>query len=92
LLVTARNPLHEPARLGLEWVLPTGWTVAADHEESPAADIVQPGEELQRSFVISIPENANPARRVRLAVDFSAGTLRLGQQAECLVDIGGPHA
>jgi glyoxylase-like metal-dependent hydrolase (beta-lactamase superfamily II) len=81
--VSGFNPLTEPAEICLEWVAPPGWVVMP----APPAGVIGPGAALQAAFTIRVPLDAFPERRVRLAVDITAGPLRLGQQAECLVTI-----
>lgn len=81
--VCIRNPLHQSASAWMEWVLPEGWQV----DPPTSAVSLAPGEQAVLSFTVCVPADSAPARRIRLAVDVTVGGLRLGQQAECLVDL-----
>jgi glyoxylase-like metal-dependent hydrolase (beta-lactamase superfamily II) len=85
--VSAFNPLPEPTEICLEWIAPPGWLVIPDPAAAQPMETMASGVEFQANFIIRVPADALPARRVRLAVDVTAGSLRLGQQAECLIDL-----
>lgn len=77
------NPLPEPAEVRVEFAAPDGWVV----EPTVWSALLGPGAEAVIAFTAAPPADAAPARRVRLAVDVTAGDRRIGQQAECLIDI-----
>ena len=77
------NPLLEAAEIRLEIAAPEGWEITPLVWSARVA----PGETAVVSFCATPPADAAPARRVRLAVDVTAGARRLGQLAECLVDV-----
>ncbi|BDI21729.1 MBL fold metallo-hydrolase [Herbiconiux sp. L3-i23] len=81
LVVTVRNPHAEPADAVLLPVVPDGWEIVAAPEPVPLA----PGEERELPLVLIAPDRA--AKRARVAVDVTIGSLSLGQHTEALIDI-----
>jgi glyoxylase-like metal-dependent hydrolase (beta-lactamase superfamily II) len=83
--VEVRNPLAAEAWLQAELVLPGGW-----HSANPCQQVrLAGGESAQLSYAVTPPDGLS-GRRFRLAVDLTAGSMRLGQQAEALVDLTQP--
>ncbi|NLG98836.1 MAG: MBL fold metallo-hydrolase [Chloroflexi bacterium] len=80
--VEVRNPLPERADLRLQLHLPAGWQADPVEQVVTAAA----GETICIPFQVTPPPGLT-GRRFRLAVDLTAGSLRLGEQAEALVDL-----
>jgi glyoxylase-like metal-dependent hydrolase (beta-lactamase superfamily II) len=76
--VVLRNPLGEPVTAEVRLVVPDGWEGA-----EASVELASGGE---GRVAIEVRAGA-PARRARLAADVTFGTLRLGEQAEALVDV-----
>lgn len=78
---TVRNPHSHPAVAVLKPVIPRGWEC-----DSPESSIeLRAGEEREAS--VTVRTGAEPARRCRVALDVTIGSLQLGQHTEALVDI-----
>lgn len=81
-LVEVRNPLSETTLLRAQMVLPEGWSV-----DEPEKQIrLGQGQGCELSFIV-MPPLGLIGTRFRLAVDITVDTVRLGQQAEALVDL-----
>ncbi|MFC4599521.1 MBL fold metallo-hydrolase [Cohnella hongkongensis] len=80
--VEALNPLPVEEDVRVRLALPAGWTA------SRAEQVVRlpPGGRADVVCSVGIPEGAG-GRRIRIAADVTAGSRRLGQQAEALVTI-----
>lgn len=78
LQVELRNPLAEAVTAHVRLVVPEGWRGAETSVELAAG-----GEGRVAVEVHAGP----PSRRARVAADVTFGTLRLGEQAEALVDV-----
>lgn len=76
------NPLQHPEYVRLRLVVPADWRVRQGEQVLQLNGYSQ----STVSFQITPPANAM-CRRSRIAVDMSVGNLRLGQQAEALVDV-----
>lgn len=77
------NPLHEAGTCVVTMTLPPGWNL------EPAMRTIElaPGGAGIVRFAVTSPAAAGPQRRVVLAADLSVNGRRLGQHAECLVDL-----
>lgn len=78
--VHVRNPLDHRATVTVTLAHPPGWTAAPEAQE---LDLEVGAEEILLFRITA----AGPVRRARVAADVTAGDLRLGQQAEALVDV-----
>ncbi|SEB58380.1 Glyoxylase, beta-lactamase superfamily II [Paramicrobacterium humi] len=78
---TVRNPHHHAATAVLRPVVPAGWQTDAGETSVDLAA----AEEREVSIVVRAGDG--PARRCRVALDVTIGSLRLGQHTEALVDI-----
>ena len=63
-------------------VLPEDWTASP----AEASADVAVGEMAALRFIVSVPANAEPGRRV-LVADLTLGERRYGQRAEAIVDV-----
>jgi hypothetical protein len=79
--VRVRNPLDHPETVAVSLVAPVGW----DLTPATQTTLLDAGEEAVLAFRISASGPAVP--RARVAADVTVGGLRLGQQAEALVDV-----
>lgn len=77
-----RNPLPRPATLRVQVVCPEGWLA------SPAALSLDLEAGEWAAVPFEIRTGAAPVQRARVAVDLTAGGLRIGQAAEALVSVG----
>jgi glyoxylase-like metal-dependent hydrolase (beta-lactamase superfamily II) len=80
LAVHVRNPLQDKEPVSVTLAVPRGWAV--DHDAHEA--VLEPGADAVFTFRVTAPR---PARRARVGADVTVGDLRLGQQAEALVDV-----
>jgi glyoxylase-like metal-dependent hydrolase (beta-lactamase superfamily II) len=80
--VEVRNPLPEEALMIARLVLPSTWQAAESEKQVRLAS----GAVGEVAFAVTPPEHTI-GQRFRLAVDLTAGSKRLGQQAEALVDL-----
>ncbi|XID93445.1 MBL fold metallo-hydrolase [Paenibacillaceae bacterium WGS1546] len=80
--VEALNPLPDEDDVLVRLALPAGW-VAAPPEQALR---LPSGGRTVVSFSVGVPERTE-GRRIRIAADVTAGSRRLGQQAEALVTI-----
>ena len=79
--VRVRNPLDHPETVAVSLVAPGGW----DLTPATQTTLLDAGDEAVLAFRITA---SGPAlRRARVAADVTVGGLRLGQQAEALVDV-----
>jgi glyoxylase-like metal-dependent hydrolase (beta-lactamase superfamily II) len=81
--VQVRNPLHHRGECTVEMVLPPGWVAEPSRDSVSLAA----GAMGTVSFTVTPPQDAGPARRVVLAADVTVDGRRLGQCAECLIDL-----
>ncbi len=79
--VTVRNPLPETADALVRMVIPDDWSAATNEFVLS----LRPGEET--TGVVEVVPDGMPQRRARVAADITVGDVRLGQQAEALVDV-----
>lgn len=76
------NPFHQPERIRVQIVAPPDWQVEGGEFQLE----MQASATHTRQFWVTPPAGVQ-ARRVRLAADLTAGSHRLGQQAEALVTV-----
>ena len=79
--VTVRNPHADVARASIRPVIPAGWRGEPELLDCELAA----GEERELQFTVRVGSRA--ARRERVAVDVTIGSLQLGQHAEALVSV-----
>jgi glyoxylase-like metal-dependent hydrolase (beta-lactamase superfamily II) len=79
--VHVRNPLDHPETVAVRLVAPDGWDVSPATKATP----LDAGAEAVLAFRVTTP--GPTVRRARVAADVTVGGLRLGQQAEALVDV-----
>lgn len=88
--VELHNPITTPGRATLRPVLPAGWwtpTPVIEVDVSDRADV-------SVTFVAQVPKEAEAglrSYRTAVSVDVTIGVLRLGQQAEALVEVDCSH-
>jgi glyoxylase-like metal-dependent hydrolase (beta-lactamase superfamily II) len=79
--VSVRNPFQRPATATVRLVVPDGWSAEPAEREVELAE----GEEAVERFAVR--PRGGSVRRARVAADVTVDGLRLGQQAEALVDV-----
>jgi glyoxylase-like metal-dependent hydrolase (beta-lactamase superfamily II) len=79
--VHVRNPFDHPETLAVSLVAPVGWDL------SHATQDLLLGAGAEGVLVFRITASGRAMRRARVAADLTVGGLRLGQQAEALVDV-----
>lgn len=77
--VIVRNPFRRRAIARVELAVPAGWPAPEPRE----AELGPGGEQVLRFELTAGP----PARRARIAADVTVDGVRLGQQAEALVEV-----
>ena len=81
--VVVTNPQPVRAHCEVSMIVPPDWSVEpTGHDielDSGAAGVI--------GFLVVSPPDVGPQRRVVLAADVTVGGRRIGQQAECLVDL-----
>lgn len=80
--VIVRNPLSQQAEMMLRLALPDGW----QSREGMRRFCLEGGQSRMVEFSV-VPPQGLAGRRFRVGVDVTAGEVRLGQQAEALVDL-----
>ncbi len=80
--VEVRNPFHVETEMRAVLVLPERW-----RSPEPEKCVRVGADQVIHVQMVVIPPVGVTGRRFRLAVDITAGALRLGQQAEALIDL-----
>ncbi|MEV0330730.1 MBL fold metallo-hydrolase [Micromonospora echinospora] len=81
--VEVRNPFRRRSPLRVDLMAPDGWKVTPRQREVTVDALG----EASLAFAVVPPVGSPPQRRVRLAVNLTAGDRDFGQQAEALVDL-----
>lgn len=81
--VAVRNPQRRRAPCAVSLAVPSGWSAAPTVREID----LDPGETGTVDFVVTSPPDAGQLRRAVLAADLTVDGRRVGQHAECLVDL-----
>lgn len=81
--VVVRNPQRHRAPCAVSLALPSGWSATPPRRELE----LDPGETGTVDFVVTSPPDAGQLRRAVLAADLTVDGRRIGQHAECLVDL-----
>ena len=80
-----RNPYRRDVSMSVTLVAPVGWEA-----RPPTCEVSAPAGQW-RTFTFSVRPNAGcPRHRQRVAADVTVGAKRLGQLAECLVNVTPP--
>ncbi len=86
LQVEVINPFGHEAEIALSFIVPRGWEADRRGISMP----MQPHAAAAVDFSVRIPAGIT-ARRARVAVDVTAGHIRLGQQADALITVKPPQ-